>query len=221
MNLAMTVPASFGHENFLKSVRILSKNSKNYRYSRNNQNLSFGQATQQVSNILEFKKKKEIKTNSQKSRASYYNPSTGRFVSEDPIGFAGEDSNLFRYVENNPAKYVDPHGLRSRSEIWFKNEVERIRKEIFSINLDIIATQKLIDFKRKCGFDTSSLENTLKSLRSRRTALKESEKTSRAELAKATAYADSICNNKGKNRRDLDFGKTTKCEALLGGPYAK
>lgn len=106
----MTEPAFFGHENFLKSVRILSKNSKNSRYSRNNQNLNFRQVTQQVSNILEFKKKKEIKTNSQKSRASYYNPSAGRFVSKDPIGLKGNDDNLFRYTQNNPIMFKDPSG---------------------------------------------------------------------------------------------------------------
>ena len=41
----------------------------------------------------------------------YYNSSTGRFISEDPIGFAGQDSNFFRYVKNNPHSFVDPLGL--------------------------------------------------------------------------------------------------------------
>lgn len=40
----------------------------------------------------------------------YYNPNTGRFLSEDPIGFRGQDSNLFRYVENNPILKKDPTG---------------------------------------------------------------------------------------------------------------
>ncbi len=108
--IAMTEPAFFGHENFLKSVRILSKNSKNSRYSRNNQNLNLGQATKQVSNILEFKKKKEIKTNSLKSRASYYNPSSGRFVSEDPTQFYSNDINFYRYGKNSPIMNIDPTG---------------------------------------------------------------------------------------------------------------
>jgi len=43
-------------------------------------------------------------------RNRYYNPSTGRFLSEDPIGFAGEDTNLYRYVGNNPVSYRDPSG---------------------------------------------------------------------------------------------------------------
>ena len=41
---------------------------------------------------------------------SHYNPQTGRFISEDLLGFAGLDENLYRYVENNPTNFVDPYG---------------------------------------------------------------------------------------------------------------
>ena len=52
-------------------------------------------------------------------RARYYNPSTGRFLSEDPIGFAGRDTNLYRYVKNNPIRFRDPTGLlRDPNEIF-------------------------------------------------------------------------------------------------------
>ena len=34
-------------------------------------------------------------------RARYYNAATGRFVSQDPIGFNAGDANLYRYVGNN------------------------------------------------------------------------------------------------------------------------
>ena len=43
-------------------------------------------------------------------RARYYNPGTGTFISEDPIGFKAGDNNLYRYVENNSIKYKDPTG---------------------------------------------------------------------------------------------------------------
>ena len=35
----------------------------------------------------------------------------GRFISEDPIGFAGGDVNLYGYCLNNPVNFVDPYGL--------------------------------------------------------------------------------------------------------------
>jgi len=46
------------------------------------------------------------------SWARYYHPTLQRFISEDPIGFGGGDTNLYAYVDNNPLNYVDPLGLR-------------------------------------------------------------------------------------------------------------
>jgi len=44
-------------------------------------------------------------------RARYYSGVIGRFISEDPIGFAAGDSNLYRYVFNNSINFFDPSGL--------------------------------------------------------------------------------------------------------------
>ncbi len=38
-------------------------------------------------------------------------PDLGRFISKDPIGFAGGDTNLYSYVGQNPVNFVDPWGL--------------------------------------------------------------------------------------------------------------
>jgi len=43
-------------------------------------------------------------------RARYYEPKLGRFISEDPIGFAG-GGNFYGYVGNNPLNLTDPTGL--------------------------------------------------------------------------------------------------------------
>ncbi|MGZ3651137.1 MAG: RHS repeat-associated core domain-containing protein [Bdellovibrionota bacterium] len=45
-------------------------------------------------------------------RARHYDPSTGRFLSQDPIGMAGGDSNFYRAMSNNPVRFRDPMGLR-------------------------------------------------------------------------------------------------------------
>jgi len=42
-------------------------------------------------------------------RARYYDPSIGRFMSEDPIKFSGGD-NFYRYAENDPVDLKDPTG---------------------------------------------------------------------------------------------------------------
>ena len=44
-------------------------------------------------------------------RARFYDPQLGRFISEDPIGFAGGDANLYGYVWQNPLTARDPSGL--------------------------------------------------------------------------------------------------------------
>ncbi|HSE15991.1 MAG TPA: RHS repeat-associated core domain-containing protein [Pyrinomonadaceae bacterium] len=44
-------------------------------------------------------------------RNRYYSPGLQRFISEDPIEFAGGDANLYAYVLNNPILYTDPNGL--------------------------------------------------------------------------------------------------------------
>jgi len=40
----------------------------------------------------------------------YLDPMGGQFISKDPIGFAGGDVNLYRYVFNSPVGWVDPTG---------------------------------------------------------------------------------------------------------------
>ena len=44
-------------------------------------------------------------------RARTYDPSTGQFISTDPIGIASGSTNLTRYVNNDPVKESDPAGF--------------------------------------------------------------------------------------------------------------
>ena len=49
-------------------------------------------------------------------RARYYDPTTGRFLTQDPLpGWAGapKTQNRYAYVLNNPVRYTDPFGLMS------------------------------------------------------------------------------------------------------------
>jgi RHS repeat-associated protein len=43
-------------------------------------------------------------------RARYYDPTLGRFISEDPIGLRGDGPNFYAYVMGNPIRHADPWG---------------------------------------------------------------------------------------------------------------
>ena len=59
---------------------------------------------------------KTISASSSYYRARYYDPSTGRFLSEYPIGFNSTQNDFYPYVANAPAMSVDPFGL---ARCWF------------------------------------------------------------------------------------------------------
>jgi RHS repeat-associated protein len=49
-------------------------------------------------------------TGLQNNHNRWYDPKTGRWLSEDPIGFEAGDANLYRYVGNSPTNGMDPTG---------------------------------------------------------------------------------------------------------------
>jgi RHS repeat-associated protein len=50
-------------------------------------------------------------------RARYYSPLLGRFINEDPLGFAGSGPNFYAYVGGDPIDFSDPFGLE-RGDLW-------------------------------------------------------------------------------------------------------
>ena len=50
-------------------------------------------------------------TGLQFNRHRYYTPSVGRWTQLDPIGFKGDDQNLYRYIDNNSLLGTDCYGL--------------------------------------------------------------------------------------------------------------
>ena len=59
----------------------------------------------------------------------WYDASVGRWMSEDPAGFVAGDTNLSRYVGNNPTMATDPSGL---ADGWKWNWHHLLPQEIFT-----------------------------------------------------------------------------------------
>ena len=127
------------NKDHLGSVKELIRHSddqviQEYHYSTYGQTSVHPQNNnQEVSNSRAFTAREyEKELNLYYYRARYYDPSTGRFLSPDPIGFNGGDTNLYRYVLNNPLRYVDPFGLKNINltghplpDNYYVNQLER------------------------------------------------------------------------------------------------
>ena len=51
-------------------------------------------------------------TGLQYNRGRFYSSSMARWISQDPLGLNAGDSNLYRYVNNDPTTYTDPSGYK-------------------------------------------------------------------------------------------------------------
>lgn len=66
------------------------------------------------------------------SRARFYDPNLGRFVSEDPIGFFAGDVNLYVYVKNKPVMLRDPSGLQAGQGVINNPDILRTAGQIIT-----------------------------------------------------------------------------------------
>src|SRR5205823_3354322 len=58
-------------------------------------------------------------------RNRFYDPTLNRFLQADPIGFAGNALNLYRYCHDDPVDLSDPMGLvenEASSAIWNRRD---------------------------------------------------------------------------------------------------
>lgn len=58
----------------------------------------------------------------QYNRARWYDATNGRWLSQDPIGFAAGDANLYRYVRNGVTGATDPSGL---FKFWVHEDITK------------------------------------------------------------------------------------------------
>ena len=103
---------TYVHADGLGSVRLLTDDTASVVGAETYD--AFGASRSQTGSQLPFSftgEQSDSDTGLVYLRARYLDPSTGRFASRDPIGFAGGDSNLYTYVRNNPVMLTDPSGL--------------------------------------------------------------------------------------------------------------
>ncbi len=101
----------------------------------------FGKASQSGSasdNPWQYTARENDGTGLQHNRARYYSSSMGRFASQDPIGFAGGDTNLYGYGGGDPINYTDPTGL-------FWNPLDEVKKAAGK-GLEIVTSQQSANF---------------------------------------------------------------------------
>ena len=98
---------SYFHADGLGSVTSLS----NAAGSIANTYDSFGKLTASTGSLVNpfqyTARESDSETGLYYYRVRYYDQSTGRFTREDPLGFYGGDANLYRYVWNRPANFID------------------------------------------------------------------------------------------------------------------
>jgi RHS repeat-associated protein len=80
-------------------------------------------------------RERDYESHLQYNRARYYDAAIGRWLSEDPVGFAAGDANLSRYVGNGPTNATDPSG-----KLWGKwSDLQANGAHLFAERLGALA----------------------------------------------------------------------------------
>ncbi|MBR0191320.1 MAG: hypothetical protein IJQ31_04555 [Thermoguttaceae bacterium] len=92
----------------------------------------------------------DIDTHLQNNINRWYDADVGRWLSNDPIGFDGNDTNLYRYIQNHPSIFCDPSGLELQQAGCCNSQ--RI-ETILDITNQILLAPKCQKWFRNHGFN--------------------------------------------------------------------
>ena len=73
----------------------------------------------------------------QYNRARYYDPSAGRWTTQDAMGLNARDTNLYRYVGNNAVNSADPTGFQSWGS-WFQDQLNVVGSATYAFGESIV-----------------------------------------------------------------------------------
>jgi RHS repeat-associated protein len=94
----------------------------------------------QSDNPYKFTAREDDNTGFYYYRARYYSPEQKRFISEDPLGFGGGDTNIQAYVGNNPVNSKDPSG----------KQAELVEEDAIALEEAVVANAPSGDFQKRC-----------------------------------------------------------------------
>ena len=136
---------------------------------------------------------------------SHYNPETGRFLSEDPIGFAGQDENLYRFVRNNSINLTDPYGEfpSNMEEVgqclggnYTGGQITPLKSTIKFIESEIRAAQRsLIQAENNSCLDPAAVEFFNRRIRQLRNNLRGQKKRLQELIRICSDFPTDIFNN--------------------------
>ena len=92
----------------------------------------------------------DVDTHLQNNINRWYDADVGRWLSNDPIGFDGNDTNLYRYIQNHPSIFCDPSGLELQQAGCCNSQ--RI-ETILDITNQILLAPKCQKWFRNHGFN--------------------------------------------------------------------
>ncbi len=81
-------------------------------------------------NAYKFTAREEDGTGLYYYRFRYYHPALARFVSEDPLGYASGDSDLYGYAADNPVGLLDPLGLSPEDVLRILENYQRLTDQM-------------------------------------------------------------------------------------------
>jgi RHS repeat-associated protein len=147
----------------------------------------------------------------------YYVSVTGRYLQSDPLGFEGEDSNLYRFVSNSPVNFIDPFGLKlckivlpGLGEVYLDNTLVPLIEKWIELN-----AKTGIEAKFTEAFRTSEYQSALSKNKNAITPAKKGSSLHEAGFAvdiKWSLIPDNLKNQVVQNAKDagLDWGGTFK-----------
>src|SRR5262249_43785324 len=140
-------------------------------------------------------------------RFRWFSPTLGRWLDDDPLGFAAGDSNLYRYAGNNPPNGVDPNGLQEPPNVQagiMNGQCEALKRRVSDLEKQVADLVGSMDAGNKAVADLGKAIGSLN-------------RRLNAEIGLLSKYQQQLVDIKKEIQRLSDFPNkdVPPAEALL------